>query len=231
MTNVKQLIFQFPFHPELTDENFVVSSSNKLVYEYLLNWPNWSDPFFTIYGPEGCGKTHLAHIWAKYAGASFLSLKELFQTHPGDYINSPIVLETKPDENPDFIDLSDHQQVHLFHFYNWMKEKGQFILWICRQPPAKWSIELPDLSSRLKIIPSMEIHSADDELLMGLYVKFFQDRQLIVTPKLIEELVNKGPRSYKKALFLVKYIDQLALQNQREITLPFVREILHRGII
>ena len=58
----EQLIFNFPFKRSYLSQDFYVSENNINAYKLIESWPNWSDKFINIFGPKGCGKTHLINI-------------------------------------------------------------------------------------------------------------------------------------------------------------------------
>ena len=57
-----QLIFKFPSHHAYLKEDFYVSSSNQEAYDFINSWPKWIKRIVNIFGPQGCGKTHLSSI-------------------------------------------------------------------------------------------------------------------------------------------------------------------------
>ena len=114
----------------------------------------------------------------------------------------------------------------LVHLYNLLKERGGHLLLLARTPPARWSIALPDLRSRLAALPAVRIDAPDDELLQQLLVKLFADRQLDAAPEAIVFLVPRMPRSFAAARKLVAELDRRALAGGRRITVALVREVL-----
>ena len=62
MSNPSQLALEFEHRPCFAAEDFLVSGCNRQAVQLLESWPNW--PYFAlcIFGPAGCGKTHLAHV-------------------------------------------------------------------------------------------------------------------------------------------------------------------------
>ena len=42
---------------------------NREALAWLARWPDWPAPALVLYGPPGCGKSHLARIWAARAAA------------------------------------------------------------------------------------------------------------------------------------------------------------------
>ena len=59
---MSQLTFKFPFKATYNEKDFYVSSSNFDVYKLIESWPNWPSKAMNIFGPHGCGKTHLGNI-------------------------------------------------------------------------------------------------------------------------------------------------------------------------
>jgi chromosomal replication initiation ATPase DnaA len=112
------------------------------------------------------------------------------------------------------------------HLYNMIAERRGGLLLLDRQPPARWAIELPDLASRLRTAPAVEIGAPDDALIEGVLGKLFADRQLAVEPAVIGFLVRRMERSLDAARRLVARIDERALAGQRPVTVPLVRAVL-----
>ena len=70
---MSQLVFKFPFKTKYYEQDYYVSSNNFSAYRLIESWPNWPDKWVNIYGPKGCGKTHLSNILKKK-----ISLIEIF---------------------------------------------------------------------------------------------------------------------------------------------------------
>ena len=51
------------------ERDFFVSDANAHAVAYLDRWPHWPRPVALLVGPEGSGKSHLARIFARQAGA------------------------------------------------------------------------------------------------------------------------------------------------------------------
>ena len=62
---MSQLIFKFPFKTKYYEQDYYVSSNNFSAYRLIESWPNWPDKWVNIFGPKGCGKTHLTNILKK----------------------------------------------------------------------------------------------------------------------------------------------------------------------
>ena len=55
--------------PTYAREDFVLSPGNREALAWIDRWPDWPAPALALGGPPGCGKTHLARIWAARADA------------------------------------------------------------------------------------------------------------------------------------------------------------------
>ncbi|MBF0372271.1 MAG: DNA replication protein [Alphaproteobacteria bacterium] len=192
--------------------DFLEAPSNAQALAWLARWPDWPGHASCLWGPPGCGKTHLAHLFAARCGGAVLPATAI-ESRPGGHL----VVEDA-DRGVD--------EVALFHLFNATREAGAFLLLTGRAPPSRWAIRLPDLASRLNAIPAIAIQAPDDALMAAVLVKLFADRQLEVGAGVIDWLVTRGERSFAAAGAVVARLDAQALAERRNITLPFVRAVI-----
>lgn len=219
---MKQLPLNFETRAALGREDFLVSAANEAAVAWIDRWPNWPGPFLLIVGPQRSGKTHLSHVWAEKSGAATLTLADLaaLDINAMSHIASnPIVLEGLGREM---------EEQKLFHLYNLVKEKGGFLLMTAREPVSEWALELPDLKSRMGAVQVVRIGEPDDALFGAVLLKLFTDRQLQVSPELLQYLITRLERSFEAANTIVEEIDRLSLAAKRDITIPLVRSILDK---
>lgn len=216
---MQQLILPLELPPAFDAKDFIVSASNEEAYLWLMRWPNWPNHCLAIYGEEGCGKTHLSHIWQTNTKALSLTGQDFNETN----------LETLLESSHLFI-LDDAHLIEaeekLFHFYNHLIHSKGALLLLSRIPPAHWRTQLPDLRSRLNAILTVKIHAPDERLLSQVIQKLFHDFQLHVEETVISFLLNHIDRSFESARFWVETLNAYALTYKRKITIPLVREIL-----
>ena len=214
---IRQLAFDLPNAEAMTREHFFVAPSNALALQAIESWQDWPGRKQLIVGPEGSGKTHLAHIWAAQARAAILPAKDLAATDIASFSGRAVVVE-----DADRIGAAEAQ---LFHLHNLVTVSGALLL-TARTPPRDWGLTLPDLKSRMQAAPIAQLDGPDDALLSAVLVKLFADRQVAVPPNLIPYLISRMPRSIGAARGLVAALDARALAAGRPITRALAGELL-----
>ena len=192
---------------------FVVSDSNALAVRTLETWPDWRGGALALIGPPGCGKSHLAAIWAARARAAHLS--------PGgmDALRSsgPLLLEDADGR------LADET---LFHLLNLAARPGGGLLLTSRLPPSHWPAELADLRSRLNALPVAQLAEPDDTVLIAMLDKFFRQRSIRPSEELLAYLVYRIERSALSAAEIVARLDEAAYAQGRAVSRSLARSVL-----
>ena len=219
MTGRGQLVFDLGHRAALGREDFLVAPCNADAVAWIDRWPDWPAPALAIYGPAGCGKTHLAAAWRARSGAAALSGERLSGADLADLLGAGCTF---------VLDDSDRgvEERALLHLYNMLAERGGGLLITGESPPARWRIALPDLRSRLAAAPAVAIAPPDDTLLAALLVKLFADRQVRVNAELVTFLVPRIERSFDAARRVVAALDAAALAAGRPATVPLARKVL-----
>lgn len=214
---IRQLAFDLPNAELMTREHFFVAPSNALALQTVERWQDWPGRKLLLVGPEGAGKTHLAHIWAGMAEAMILPADRLTGTDIASLSGRAVVVE-----DADRVAAAEAQ---LFHLHNLATSTGALLL-TARTPPRDWGLTLPDLKSRMQATPLAQLDGPDDALLSAVLIKLFADRQVVVPANLIPYLVNRMPRSIGAARALVAALDARALAAGRPITRALAGELL-----
>ena len=111
----KQLPFEFEWRPSLGCEDFLIASSNHEAVAWLDNWPNWPSPLLILYGPPGCGKTHLTNVFIASTGALRLTPAIMRELNLVGLSGSKKFFVVDDNEINKFL---NYTEISLFHFYN-----------------------------------------------------------------------------------------------------------------
>jgi chromosomal replication initiation ATPase DnaA len=218
----RQLGLALPHEPHYSGADFLVSQSNVAALRMIESWPQWPDKVLLLVGAPGSGKSHLSAIWAAQAGAESLSSGHL----AGSDMAELAALAAKPALVIDDADALGGAEAPLFHLLNLARQEGQSLLLTARRPPDLWGLATPDLLSRLRLAPVVELGAPDDELLRAVLQKLFRDRQLLVDAPVIDYIALHTDRSLDVARAVVEALDQIALARGGAITRALARELL-----
>lgn len=210
-----QLTLPLDHRPALGREDFLISTSNAEAVAWIDRWPEWPMRTLLVYGPEGCGKSHLAQVYRAKSGAVSLTAADLDAMR--DEPPSHIVVEDAPPHG--------EGEEGLFHLINWVRETQGSLLITSRTAPVNWPLSLRDLSSRVAAMTAVSIGAPDDALLRAVLVKLFHDRQLDVGEAVINFLSTRMERSFAAARDMVTRIDEFALAEKKPITVPLARQV------
>jgi len=218
MSVPRQLALALPHAESFARDDFLAGASNESALGLIERWPDWPDRALALVGPEGAGKSHLAAIWADIAGARRVSARALGDTDlPAALATGALVIE---DAAPPLDERA------LFHLLNLVRQQEAYLLMTARIAPATWSVALPDLVSRLRAVPVVELNTPDDGLLRAVLVKQFADRQLAIDEGVIGYLAARIERSFAGARAAVEELDREALRRKRPVTRALAAELL-----
>ncbi|SFE07689.1 P-loop NTPase family protein [Roseivivax sediminis] len=219
----EQLVFDLPVRPAFGREDFFVAEANAMAVAQIDMWRAWPGSKFSLVGPAGAGKTHLAHVWQEESGGRIVAATALAQAEIPDLADRPVCVE-----DVGAIAGDADGEAALFHLHNLVLAEGHALLMTAHVPPAQLGLQLPDLASRLMGTQFVRLSAPDDALLGAVMAKLFHDRQLDPAPQVIPYLVRRMPRSFASARRLVGEIDRQALSRRSRVTLPLARETLSR---
>ena len=227
MTGPRQIPMDLPLPRAQSRADYLTSPCNQLALDMIEGWRDWPDHRLALTGPEGTGKSHLVRIWANAAQASVIPATDLTESRLEQLIRKPAIAV---EDVPRIAGLPGpaRRQVEtvLFHLYNIAASGAIPLLLTGRAAPAHWSIETPDLVSRICAMQHVRIDEPDEALLGWILVKLFHDRQMQVRPDVIEYLERRIERSFAAAERVVAQLDAAALADKRGITRPLAASVL-----
>jgi len=219
-TDEEQLPLDFPVETRLCPDAFLSAPANEAALALVLRWPDWPDRIVSLVGPAGCGKSHLAAIWASRAGAKRID--------PLALPSLAILTETVPTAL--LIDDADRvvDETALFHLLNFVIEHRLSLLMTRQRQPFPGEIVLPDLLSRLRRAPAIEIGPPDESLVLAVLEKLCRDRQLSVDAPTLSYVALRLERSLDAARAFVAALDRAALSQGRAATRALAADVLAR---
>jgi chromosomal replication initiation ATPase DnaA len=215
----RQLALALPHAESFGRDDFLEGPANAAGLTLIESWPDWPNRVMLLVGPEGSGKSHLAAIWAEQAGARSTSAHALTSAEvPGELATGALVVED--------LKADEFDERALFHLLNLAREDAAYVLITARQLPSALPVELRDLRSRLRAIPTVSLLPPDDHLFRALIVKFCADRQLSVDESVVSFVANRIERSFAAARQAVALLDTEALRLGRPVTRALAAELL-----
>jgi len=215
---MSQLIFNFPFTTNYFEEDFFVSSSNFEAYKLIETWPKWPSRNINIYGPTGCGKSHLANILKKKINSFFINASDISN-------NSLALIKLKECLIIDNYENNIEENL-LYTIINQIHQSNQYVIINSDQPISSLEIKLEDLKSRLNSFSKITIDLPTDDLIKVVLTKNFSDKQIQIDNKLIDFILKHINRSYEDIFNFIKKIDELSLSTGKSININLIKKVL-----
>jgi chromosomal replication initiation ATPase DnaA len=192
----------------------IIAPCNAEAVAFLDAWPIAVSHAALLIGPRGTGKSLLVRRFLNRYDATLLAEPQLSALP-----TQSIAIDSL---TPGF------DEAALFHLYNATREAGLKLLMIAREDPARWRLVLADLRSRLAATPRLRLGEPDDALLPPLLLKLFRLRGLKLEPCVLDYLTPRVERRAGWLIDLVKALDDAALEQRRNVSVPLARDVLAR---
>jgi chromosomal replication initiation ATPase DnaA len=214
-----QLVFPFGVKSAYGRDDFIVAPCNEPAFQFIRRWPDWPSRAAALYGPAGCGKSHLAAIWREAADAQMMDARDLTPESIGARgPGTAMVIEDLDREPPS--ETRDRALLALF------ERPNASLLLTARTPPAAWESRIGDLASRFHALIAFAMWEPDDALLAGLVTKHFADRQLDVPDPVTVRIVTQVERTPAAIADFIARLDHRAFSQKRAVTERLVLELL-----
>ncbi|MBR3501537.1 MAG: hypothetical protein IKO06_01380 [Alphaproteobacteria bacterium] len=226
-SELKQTAFSFAVNTDLGRDDFMVSDCNREAFALVDAWPDWSGNGLFVFGPEGSGKTHLAHMFVEKLDALQV-IKKKVPIYDSRQINMQNIERICSASDAIVVEnlCENIQQEALFHLFNYFTSSGHYSLWTASVAPSRLNLSLKDLQSRLNMLTCVEIKEPDDMMLRALVVKLFNDRQIAISPEILEYIITNTERSFSYVERLVAEIDEISLAYKTAVNYKVVKEAL-----
>ena len=220
----KQLALPLTFKTLKNRENFIVSNCNKLAISLIDNNNFWRDkkkinsiPAALIFGPKGCGKTHLSNIFKEYNNSIFLSSLKHNDLELIKKGNNFII--------DNFVPSTKYPSELVMHFLNQVTYNEGSILFLSRCSAFEMDWELADLNSRVRSLLACEIKLPDDMLLYTFMVKYSNEKKLILNDNQYLYILERLERSFESVINFVNELDLISLETKKKVSYKSIQYI------
>ena len=207
MSELNQLLLDFDYKTNFNEHDFYLSKSNSKAFNLINRWPDWDKKILNISGEKFSGKSHLANIFQLKSKAFLVK---------GNEIDNSIFKSIKLHESIIIDDFEEcNEEEILYSIFNLIDQDSKYLLINSLKPINEIKYRLPDLTSRSKNCLYAVIENPDDELLFAIILKNFSDRQIKVEKKIINFIISRIDRSYRKIDEFIYKIDELSLKKKK----------------
>ncbi|HEY4973209.1 MAG TPA: DnaA regulatory inactivator Hda [Steroidobacteraceae bacterium] len=185
---------------------------------------------YWLSGPAGVGKTHLLQAscaLARAAGleAAYLPLPQLMAMGPETLEGWQAARVVALDDLAVIAGRRDWEQ-GLFRLHREVEERGALLLAAAVAPPLLLRFSLPDLGSRFAAATLLPLRALDESEQREALRLRAQLRGLELPEETALYLQRRFRRDLSTLYALLETLDAAALQAQRRLTLPFIRQVL-----
>ena len=216
-----QLTFRFPFSKKYYEQDYYVSSNNYSAFKLIDGWPDWPGKWLNIYGEKGSGKTHLSKILEnKIKKAKIISANKINNNIIQD-LNRLDCLIVDNFNN-------DIDEELLYTIFNHSKQLNNYVLINSLNSIKNLNFNLKDLQSRINSFVFIGIELPTDDILKVIITKTLSDKQISISPKLTDFIINNVERSYQKMFKFIKEVDELSLSTGKSININLIKKVLEK---
>ena len=216
-----QLTFKFPFSKRYYEQDYFVSSNNFSAYKLIDGWPNWPGKWLNIFGEKGSGKTHLAKILEKKIKKIKLTdAKKIDDKIVDELVNYECLIIDSYNANIN--------EKLLYSLLNQAKQLDTYVLINSSISIKKFNFNLEDLKSRISSFVFIGIELPTDDLLRVIVTKNLSEKQISLSSKLTDFIINNVERSYEKMFKFLKDLDELSLSTGKSININLIKKALNQ---
>lgn len=217
----QQMLLDLKPEQQPTLSNFVAGASAELVER--LHSLAGSHEFQALYlwGPDGCGKTHLLAATAVAAEQQRpVTLMDGAELTPQFTPASGSLLIVDNVEN-----LSPEAQIALFRNFNSSRFLGLSLLLSGSQPPLRLDLR-EDLRTRIGQCLIYEVQPLSDDEKHAALQRHAIERGMLMDAGVVQYLLRHGRRDLPSLMAMLDGLDRASLQQKRPPTLPLLRELM-----
>ncbi len=184
-----------------------------------------------IWGSQGCGLTHLlqgaCHLaCAEKRSVQYLPLRAISGYAAEDICDGLGATQLVCLDGLDLICGNPAWEHARFHLYNQLRDAGHSLVMASHVSPPLLPIALPDLKSRILGSVVFHVHSLEDDDKQAALIMRAAARGLQMSAEVAKFILQRSSREMNNLFFLLNRLDECSMQQQRKLTIPFVKEVL-----
>jgi len=228
MTRQLPLALGLQHAPGLDD--FVVGRNQAVIDALRRSLEPSGEPILYLFGPTGCGRSHL--LLGQCAEAEQHGLRCAYLSLAEHAALAPEMLEGL--ESLDLVAVDDVQSIAadgvweeaVFALFNRCRDLGTRMIFSADCGPGALPLQLPDLRSRLTWGLTLSLHTLDDAGRLQLLQSLATRRALKLPEDVARYLLDRTSRHSGDLVETIARLDRASLAEKRRLTIPFVRDSL-----
>ncbi len=229
MTAQLPLAWPAPAHFRLDQFDATGNTSVPSMLSALAQSDHDTSPLLLV-GASGTGKTHLlvgTTTLARESGcrATYLALSR-WADFDADALGALASMALVVIDEIETVAGRRDAEIALFDLYNRCRDGGTRLLMAAREVPARLSLTLPDLRSRLESATLLPLVPLDETARRSLLRSRAAARGFELDEAVIDFLFRRYRRDLPTLMALIERLDRESLARQRRVTLPLVRAVI-----
>ncbi|HEX4842270.1 MAG TPA: DnaA/Hda family protein [Limnobacter sp.] len=217
---MQQLLLDVFTPPRPTLGNFLVGQNAQVLHaiKSLLQGHTLS-PFVYLYGPPGCGKTHLLRALGEQLGTAVLPGQQRFVFRPSA---SALLMDN-------IEQLTPYSQVQLFNAFNQAMASGEPpAIVLCGHEPTATLPLRDDLRTRIEAGLCLRVHPLSDDEKQAALQQVAQARGLQLSDEVVEYALRYFQRDMGSLMAVMDSLDRFSLEQQKPVSVNLLRHWMKR---
>jgi DnaA family protein len=228
----KQLTLGFTLAGNANFDSYVAGGNVQAVADLAATAGSDGEQFIYLWGIEATGKTHLLQSACQRADAGGKGALYLPMAMAGEFdiriFDGLEELSLVCLDDIQTIAGDSHWERALFHLFNRLRDSGTHLVVASDQSPSGLPVKLPDLASRLAWGLCYQLQQLTDDEKKQVLIEDAARRGLQMSEESAHYLLRHTPRNLGSLRRLLEDLDQASLEQQRRLTIPFIKSMLNR---
>ena len=208
-----------------TLDNFVIGANAELLQRLRGLGDTRNFEALYIWGPPGCGKSHLLEATA----ATALPQRPLTVVRGAEAGAELLLAPGSLLVIDDIQELGAEAQIALFRAFNGARFLGLALLLAGKVPPLRLGLR-EDLRTRIGQTLIYEIQSLSDDEKAAALRRHAIERGMLMDAGVVHYLLRHGRRDLPSLMTMLDSLDRASLQQKRPPTLPLLRELMQTSL-